>query len=411
MDPGSTIEDADTPIVELPTSTPANEARVAMAVVAECRERDVPIRDIIVTAQDVDQYEDALERAAMRYGITPTVWRQLPLAETESYVLCRSLCKLLDTDEAPVEVVLRPLEARWVPSSPSNEWPITPATLRRVTHSAPDTSMSVEEWCDWVTASDVANGQFEMYLEWVAGQPPSPSPREGSQTLGDVLDRYNEWVLPQVKARDGPALIETERKARAVVRMNEVVDRVEGKYAEWLAEDRTDPSWETIAQICESFATQRPGRREHANATALDIIEANDAWGRTVPYVIAVGLVDGVWPQKTDSLVPVELQEHILAGREVCQNLVPRAAWAQLRDYDQFADVVAAASEGLIVTRHTRTHDGIDQPRSPLMSTVDVEQVSPSATAGVLRTDRSIPETLDRLLPDREATTSLEGPA
>lgn len=406
--PDSTIGDSDTPIVEFPTSTPANEARIAMAVVAVLRERGVPIRDIIVTARDVEQYESVLVRAAIRYGITPTVWTQLPLTDTDPYVLCRDLCLLLDADDVPIEAVLRPLEAGWIPTSPSTEWPINPATLRQVAHHAPEQSMSVEEWCEWFTTSTVADERFEIYLDWVVEQPTSPAPTEGCQILVDVLDRYNDWVLPQLKERDNPALLETERKARAVVRMSEVVERVEGKYAEWLAANRTEQSWETIAQMCESFATQRPGRREHANATALDIIEANDAWGRQVPYVIAVGLTDGVWPQETDSLVPVEFQERILSERGACQHLAPRAAWAELRDYDQFADVVAAATQGLIVTRHTRTYDGIEQPRSPLLSSVDVERVSQSAAAGLLHTDRQIPDLLARLLPDRETATTTE---
>jgi ATP-dependent helicase/nuclease subunit B len=381
---------------------------MAMAVVAELRERGVPIRDIIVTARDIEHYESVLVRAAIRYGITPTVWTQLPLADTDPYVLCRDLCLLLSADEVTIEAVLRPLEAGWVPTSPSTAWPIDSATLRRVAHHAPEQSMSVQEWCEWFTTSTGADKQFGTYLDWVVEQPTSPAATAGCQILVDVLDRYDDLVLPQVKERDGPALLETERKARAVVRMSEVVERVEGKYAEWLAANRTEQAWETIAQMCESFATQRPGRREHANATALDVIEANDAWGRQVPYVIAVGLTDGVWPQETDPLVPVEFQERILSGHEACQHLAPRAAWAELRDYDQFADVMAAATQGLIVTRHTRTYDGIEQPRSPLLSSVDVERVSQSAASGLLHTDRQIPDDLARLLPDQETAAPTE---
>ena len=267
--------------------------------------------------------------------------------------------------------------------------------------------MSVEGWREWVTTSTLADDRFETYLEWVAEQPTSPAP-EHCQILVDVLDRYNDCVLPGVKERDGPALVETERKARAVVRMIEVLERVEAKYDEWIAANRTEHSWATIAQICESFGTQRPGRREHANATALDIIEANDAWGRQIPYVIAVGLTEGVWPQETASLVPIELQECIISGRDGYQHLAPRAAWAEIRDYDQFADVVTAATHALILTRYTRTYDGIERPRSPLLSTVEVERVPQSATAKLLRTDRQVPEELDQILPDQETTTTLE---
>lgn len=402
----STIKDSDTPIVELPTSTLANEARIAMAVVAELRERGVPIRDIVVTARDLNQYESALVRAAQRYGITPTVWTQLPLADTEPYLLCHSLCVLLDADDVAADTLLRPLEAGWISPSPSTEWPIEPATLRRVANHAPERSIPVAEWCDWVANAAVADEQFETYLEWVSLQPTSPSPTEGCEVLSAVLDRYNEWVLPQIKDQDSQALLDTERIARVVERMSEVVERLEGKYSDWLAANRTDPSWETIASLCESYATQRPGRREHGNATALDIFEANDVWGREVPYVIGVGLTDGVWPQETASLVPMAIQECILSSGEQCQSLAPRAAWAELRDHDQFADVVAAATQALIVTRHTRTHDGVEQSRSPLLSLVDVESVSQSAAAGLLRTDRRIPDALTRILPDQATATN-----
>jgi len=404
----STIENSGTPIVELPASTPRNEARIAMAVVAELRDRGVPTRDILVTIREVEQYENSLVRAAIQRGITPTVWTQLPLADTEPYALCTESCVLLDADEVAVESVLRPVEAGWVPASPSDEWPIEPAALRQVTHLAPDSPLPIEEWREWFAAETVADERFTTYLNWVTSQPASPSATEGYQILSSLLERYNQTVLSQVKAQDNPALLETEQTARAVVRMKEVVERIEGKYAEWLAKNRTEQSWEAIGEMCESFATQRPGRREHANATALDIIEANDAWGRKAPYVIALGLTDGVWPRETDSVVPVELQQCILAGDDKCPLLAPRAAWAELRDYDQFADVVASATRGLIVTRHTRTHDVIDKARSPVLASVDVERVPQSAAAGLLCTDRRVPDELDHLLPSQESAASLE---
>jgi len=408
-----TIDAGDTPVVVLPAATPTAEARLAMAIVAELRARGVHRRDVVVTTRDIDRYEPALVRAALRHGIATSVWTQLPLADTDPYVLCRALCRVCAGGAVPVDELLRPLEAGWVPPSASRagDWPVAPGVLRRVTHEAPATALTAAEWRDWAAEVATVDQRLETYGAWVATQPTSPSPAAAAAVLSEVLDRYNELVLPDIKARDDPALTDTVRTARAVVRMSAIVDRIDEKYADWRDTHRDESPWDTVGAICESFATQRPGRREHANATTVDIIEANNAWGREIPYVIAVGLTDGVWPQSSDSLLPVELQQGIRAGGNEAplQRLAPRAAWGDLRDYDQFADVVAAATSGLILTYHTRTHDGVAQPRSPLLAAVDAKTVSQAAAAGLVQADRQLPAPLAALLPGQDGSTTTGG--
>jgi ATP-dependent helicase/nuclease subunit B len=397
------------PGVALAATTPTREARVAMAVVDALRDRGVAIRDIIVVAHSIDQYEDSLVRAAIRYGIPVTVWTQLPLIETEPYALCAALCPVFGAAEVTLQELCAPLRHGWVPSSPSDAWPIDSAVLQAVCRQGPDEVRSVEEWGTWLAAASVGDGRVAAFASWVAAQPAPPTPADVGDVLGRVLQRYREQVLPLRYDSDTPALLETEQTVRALVRMLEVVDRIEGKFAEWLATQRAPQSWATIGRMCESFATQRPGRREHGNARALDLIEANDAWGRQVPYVIAVGLADGVWPQRSNagSKIPVEIQNRVLSGCDGLAQLAPRLAWNQLRAADQFADTIHAATSGLVLTRHTRTETGEPRRPSSFLEALDVASVDPSTAAGLLQLDRQVPAALAEILPARiEAETS-----
>jgi len=90
------------------------------------------------------------------------------------------------------------------------------------------------------------------------------------------------------------------------------------------------------------IATQRPGRREHSNARALDVFEANDIWALDVPYVIGVGMTAEEWPQPSRSPLPPEFQEAILRGGAT-GTLAPQPAWVGGRDRDQLGDVLRAA--------------------------------------------------------------------
>jgi len=396
--------ESEVPIIEVPVLTPAMEARLALSMVAELRERGVPIRDILVVCRDLDGYEDLLVRAAIRHDIVPTIWTQLRLVETLPYRMCETLCKIFAADLVAFETVVMPLAFGWVPPEPSDEWPLDMSTVREMCHQAPTDAVSIEDWQTRVSEQSWGNDQLLSYLEWVVACPERPSPEELTNILGGVLQRYREYVLPIRKERDGPALLETERAVRAVTRMDDLIERVARTYGQRVESDWSEQSWDRVAGLCESYATQRPGRREHANARALDIIEANDAWGREVPYVIAVGLSAGVWPQQQESLVPVLLQDSVRRGEAGLDQVAPRLGWSGLKDYDQFADTVAAATQGVVLTRHTTGSDGGDRRRSPLLESVPVERVSRSSAVGLLEVERRIPEALESFLPEVDSS-------
>ena len=157
--------------------------------------------------------------------------------------------------------------------------------------------------------------------------------------------------------------------------------------------------------MCESLARQRPGRREHANARALDILEANDIWGREIPFVVAIGLVDGEWPTRANSTVPPELQHAILTGNGPAERLTPQTAWLAGRDLDQFHDTLTAATTGIIVTRHVRDVDGSQQTRSPLLDHIDFEPISRDARQRLLSADRALPSEIESMLPEETPAT------
>ena len=92
----STIENSGTPIVELPASTPRNEARIAMAVVAELRDRGVPTRDILVTIREVEQYENSLVERLSSVELLRRSGRSSPLL-TPNRTRCvrKAVCSLM----------------------------------------------------------------------------------------------------------------------------------------------------------------------------------------------------------------------------------------------------------------------------------------------------------------------------
>jgi ATP-dependent helicase/nuclease subunit B len=182
--------------------------------------------------------------------------------------------------------------------------------------------------------------------------------------------------------------------------METLVEQVESKYNQRLSDGWTNESWTAVQGMCESLARQRPGRREHANARALDILEANDIWAREIPYVVIVGLVDGEWPIRTESTIPPELQHTILVGDGPAGRLAPRTAWHGGRDRDQICDTIAAATRGIIATRHALDVDENRQFRSPLLDHLDTELIDRAARQQLLNTDRALPKQIEPMLPD-----------
>lgn len=402
--PSNAVPTPDCPVVELPGGTTAQEARTAMAVAAELLAREVPVRDIIIVARNLDRYEGPLTRAAVRHEIPPTVWTQLQLGETEPFRLCRTLCALFDAESLPMWMLLRPLANGWLPPNPTADWPFDVATLQEICHHAPDDNRSKADWQEWLMFASVDDERLAEYLSWVLDQAAEPDPGDVEGIFGQLLDRYRERLLPRQKQRDSPALLDTERTVRAVERMTELVERMEAKYANWLETNRASKSWETVGRMCDSFASQRAGRREHGNARALDIVEANDTWERTVPYVIAVGLADGIWPAQEQSLFPASLRQEILEGAHPLDTLAPSATWDEIREADQFADTVQAPTDALVVTRPTRCHDGTSFERSPLLGGLDVESADPGAVAALRSADRQLPPELAGVLPEEAAS-------
>ena len=83
------------------------------------------------------------------------------------------------------------------------------------------------------------------------------------------------------------------------------------KYADWLDRDHLDQSWTAVLEILDALATARPGRREHATAERIDLLDATDTWLRTYSTVVALGCVDGEWPQRPHGALPKELRAAI----------------------------------------------------------------------------------------------------
>jgi ATP-dependent helicase/nuclease subunit B len=401
--------------VVLSARTLAMEARAAVTVVAALRDRGVSIRDIVVVAPDIARYERQLRRAAVRHELVPTLWTQLELAATEPYRLCAAICAVLDADgETPVsiETVCAPLEHGWVPPSSAStatteaaEWGVDAATLHRVRAAAPATEQSRAAWAAWLRDTAAAS-QLAPYAAWLTAPPAVPTPAAITDVLGGLVERYDAVRLPQRRAADTPALLETERAVRAVVRLEELLERVAGKYGEWTATGRAPASWATVGRLCESLATQRPGRREHGNARALDIVEASDMWARSDPYVVAVGLTDGVWPSRPASPLPPAARHAVLAGTDGLAALAPRLRWRGYHAADAFADTVAAATQGLVLTHHTETQAGAPAAPSPFLAATTFDSVAPAAVRELLAEPRSIPPALAAVLPADSASSS-----
>ncbi|SFC58173.1 ATP-dependent helicase/nuclease subunit B [Halobiforma haloterrestris] len=379
-----------------------------MAIVAELRDRDVPIRDIAVVARDLDSYEQSLFRAAIQYGIAPVFWRQLYVTRTRPYALVESVCEALDADELDRRTLLRPLEHRWAPSNaPSDDWPVDPATLYRVKHALPQGARPTEEWIEVLETIDDADARFTTFVEWLADVP-EPNPETVTSVLGDVVEAYADHGLAVTRESDSPALLDTETDARAVVRGRTLVQQLRHKFADRLQEETLERSWGDVADLANVIATQRPGRREHSNARALDILEANDVWMLDVQYVIAVGMTADEWPRATESVVPPEFQEVVLRGDDDTSKLAPRTAWTDGRDRDQFLDVFRAAGTGVILTRHTQTVDGDDVHSSPFLDHLDLQTVAESHRQQLLSTNRELPPEIQDFLEERAEATANE---
>ncbi len=396
------IDTPDVPTVEVVSPTRRDEARSAMAVVAELRDQDVPIRDIAVVVRDLDPYEEPLFRAAIQYGITPVFWTQLRVTRTRPYALVVAVCETLAEDNTDLETLIQPLELGWAPPEAGSEtWPLPPRELYRSADRLPRDPQSAAEWSEIVDTTAGIDVRLRRFTEWVADAP-TPEPESIASLLDDVVEAYADHGLPETKAADSPALLQTEIDARAVVRVRTLVQQLRHKFADRLEEGTVERSWGDVADLAGVIATQRPGRREHSNARALDVLEANDVWALDIPYVITLGLTADQWPQPPQSLLPPEFREAVLRGDGQAEVLAPQPAWAGGRDRDQFLDTLRSAGRCVILSRYTRTGEGDDVPPSPLLDHLNPERVTEEARRQLTGPRRELPPEVQGLVKETE---------
>lgn len=387
------------PVVELPAPTRRDEARAVMATISEVRDRGVDIRDIVVVARDLDPYEQPLTRAAIQYGVTPVFWTQLRVTRTEPYALVEALCSLFADGDVAATPLFAPLRQRWAPPTDAAGWPLAQPTIHSLLEALPPGRRSIAEWAETVQ-THTTDGRLITYCDWLQSHAErEPIPETVEAALTPAIDAYRETSVPARQQADAPPLMATETAARATVRVIRLVEQVTHKYGEWLADGTVSRSWSAVQELCELLATQRPGRREHSNARAIDIMEANDVWALSVPYIIAVGATAAEWPAQTDSVVPSELQEAVLSGAGATDIVAPRTAWGDGRDRDHFADAMRAAERGVILTRYTQTEDGDDVHPSPFLASLEMETVSGQARTQLTSTTPQLPPEIAALLP------------
>ncbi|PHQ38240.1 hypothetical protein DJ69_12880 [Halorubrum persicum] len=370
-----------------------------MATISEVRDRGVNVRDIAVVARDLDPYEQPLTRAAIQYGVTPVFWTQLRVTRTEPYALVKALCTLFADGDVAATPLLAPLTQRWAPPTDAAGWPLEQSTIHAHLEALPSGRRSIAEWAATIP-THTTDERLTTYCDWLQAHcEPEPTPETVGAVLGPSIDAYRETSVPARQQADAPALMTTETAARATVRVTRLVEQVTHKYDEWLADGTVSRSWDAVRELCELLATQRPGRREHSNARAIDIMEANDVWALSVPIVIAVGATAAEWPAQTDSVVPAELQEAVLSGAGETDIVAPRTMWGEGRDRDHFADAMRAAERGVIVTRYTQTGDGDDVHPSPFLASLNMETVSGQARTQLVSTTPQLPPAIAALLP------------
>lgn len=383
------------PTSELIADTPEAEARLAAGVVAGLLREGVSPSDVLVVARDADAYERALERAAGRHGVSLAVWAQLPVERTLPYRLFEACCTLLGTAEPSLSMLLAPLERQWVPpTAESDVWPLSTNQVAAVRSSLAGSAGQEQPISAWLgELDDDTFPPLRTYLEWVAAQPETPEPAALHGTFEPVFETYRDRVLPTVFAADEPDLGRTAQHARAIVRIEELLVDTRAKYAEWLDADDLPRTWHAVAELAERVVTTRPGRREHANAAAVDVVDATDAWLRKVPHVVAVGFVDGVWPRRPESVFPSAFRRAVVEGNSAAaRRLAVPGRWTTGRETDHLASAVGAATEQLICSRYRRDREGTEQERSELLSTLAPKTV-PAAAETLLQAG-TLPDSL-----------------
>lgn len=411
-----------TPATEIVAETRAQEARAAVALCDSLLSEGVPISDIAIVARDIDQYEQPLERASDPYGRHFSMWTQLDLTRTLPYRLLTATCSVLAAVSAgniDAETLLRPLACYWLPPEtedghgdpPSLFTPAELSDLRRTFGT--DHSGSLQAWRDHLdTTSSVDSGsrtRLEHYFDWLHHHARPPQPDDILSALAPVIDAFEGVVLPAIQRRDTAAYTETSRAGRAVQRVagdddsEHLLREARRKYSNWRDRHQIEASWTAVLEVLETIAAARPGRREHDNAERIDVLDATDTWLRSYPFVIAMGFVDGCWPQQPHGVFPVELRTAVVRGDSPqARRLGIRGAWTEQRDYDHAADAVRTATTHLIVTRFTEDVEGVRYQRSPLLDEFPTAEISDHAYRHLLGPDTRIPDRIRDSLADGE---------
>jgi ATP-dependent helicase/nuclease subunit B len=369
-----------------------------MAVVAGLREQDIPVRDIAVVVRDLDQYEQPLFRAALQYGLVSDMWTQLRVTQTRPFALITSVCEVLNSEAVDKHTLLEPLEHRWSPPAPTDsQWPIAQETVQRTAVALPEETLTRSEWVELVQQNEQIDGRVSTYLQWLTDVP-SPRPEAVADVLNDVVDAYAAHGLQETKATDSPALLNTERDARAVRRVETLVDQLETKLSDELNHVSVEQSWGAVAELATVIATQRPGSREHSHARAVDIFEANDIWGLDIPYVIIAGTTADKWPKQTSSTLQPEFEDQVIRGSGDASTLAPDTSWTPGHDLDHFADALRAASNGVIVTRHTEITDGEAVHPSPFLRSLNTDQLTDKQRQQLRSAEQALPASISDML-------------
>jgi len=398
----------DLAAAELVADTPEAEARLAAGVVAARLRNGTSPSDVLVVARDASEYERPLRRAMGRQGVNVAVWAQLPVERTIPYRQFAATCAVLSADELGIEALLEPLEFHWLPPAVDDTeptaWPRSTeeiGELRTTLDEDSGTERSLDGWADRLAAA-VDDGKIDRararplrtFLDWAREQPGMPEPVAIHDTFEPLVEAGREVALPAVFADDTADLGRTSRYARALSRIEELLTDTRAKYREWLDAGDVPRSWLAVADLAERVVTTRPGRREHANAAAVDVIDATDAWLREAPHVVAVGLVDGVWPRRVESVFPEAFRQAAVAGDSAAaRRLAVPGRWTAAREADHLASGLGAATETLCCTRYRRDREGTARERSPLLASVSTRQVDEAAAQSLL-TAGTLPDAL-----------------
>ncbi|WP_324664507.1 PD-(D/E)XK nuclease family protein [Haloarcula sediminis] len=394
------------PVTEIPAATKHEECRAVAALVDSILDSGHTATDIALVARDADEYERPLSRAMSVYGRHLSVWSQLELKRTLPYRLVVAVCTALGDESLDSRQLLRPLALQWTPPFGAIEAPLSAAALsvlrRRFDTTDPQ---SPEGWLKTVAAdgtlADQSRAHVVAFLNWCRDQPAAPGPDDVVTVLEPIVDAFDRNVLPERVADDDQSYSDASRTARAVERVageagtEHLLRETRAKYADWLERGHIGRSWAEVSAVLDAIATVRPGRREHGNAERIDVLDATDTWLRSYPYVVALGLVDGTWPQRPHGAFPSTFRTAVVDGHsQPARQLGVRGAWTEAREYDHFADAVHTAAEHLVVTRYREDVEGVQYQRSPLLDTVDPTPLSADAQQRLRSVQGAVPAPL-----------------